>query len=470
MKKYLAIFALLASVLTARAELSVEWIDDNTIRVSGYGYTVVTNVVYTNSLGTCTNCVQISPEQMLLYKTEILTACDSGLDILNAIKGDAYSIWTNCSSQIDEIGTFQKFDDAPVEWSSTFNVPFTNYVYTVDNSQTMLDRQVRVVLNNNASFNRWASYNNGIYDYATQYVTPILDECGRSASTIIQNSLDAEVELRTVKSLVSSMSETACECQGDGAGSCPNPDGGGDSGYCPCVEQLDAIKDYVEHIDDDFHVQLQNMSDVTNFIPRMDAYAKIISGVLYNDGTIVVDDGENSWSNVYRRGESDLYDYDKSNILQRIELLVFGLTSLSSSTNWGNVGDVESDVLDVQEKIEDVGEVIAQNHQDISTNINTIKGKIQSLFNTLNFFGAGSLSEFALNDPYTIQHFGNYSFEVTSNDVESLGALRSIFRTCFQVFYWVSGICFMIFFWYWIISFTIKHVLGLLRFFNNLLT
>lgn len=465
MKKAFLTFALLASVLFVRADLNVEWIDDNTIVVSGIGdgY-VVTNVV-TNAYGSCTNCVNISPDQLRQYKSDILSSCDDADYELELAQFSLSAITTRCMVMQDEIPTFRRIASYPGGTSPTQSQldEYTNYVYSVDNTQTRLDiSHSGSRLRSSAS----VSYNNGVYDYATGYVLPMVQDTYNDSVMVYSNVDTAKSKLVTIRNVVNSMSEEPCECSG---GSCSNSNSSA-SGDCPCAEQMDAILDYVKHIDDDFHVQLENMADVTNFIPRMDAYAKTVSGVLYNNGTIVVDDGDNSWSNVYRRGESDLYDYDKSNILQRIELLVFGLTSLSSSTNWGHVGDVESDVVDVQYKMDEIDDVISENHETIKGNINTIKGKLQSLFNTLNFFGAGSLSEFALTDPFTVSHFGNYTIEVRSSNVDSLQSLRNVFRTCFQVFYWVSGICFMIAFWYWIISFTIKHVLMLLRFFNQLLT
>lgn len=473
MKKYLAIFALLASVLSVRAELEVEWINDNEIRVYGIGYVVITNNVCTNSLGSCTNCVQISPELMHAYKTSILSECNSADSDLDGIIHAALEIYERMNQMQQDISSFQRFGKAfntgvsnsttPLQYSS-----LTSYVYSVDNTQTTLDRSYSLHGGTLGQMGQAVSYNDGIYDYANTYILPYVISSKNDAADIVYQSDSAKAHIDTIRTTVQGMSEAACQgCVGDDGGG--GGDGGGSCGDCPCAEQLDAIKDYVEHIDDDFHVQLQNMADVTNFIPRMDSYAKLVSGILYNDATIVVDNGENSWSNVYRRGYSDLYDYDKSNILQRIELLLFGLTPISTTTNWGEVADIESDSVNVQQQINGVGSTISEGHDGLSENVTTIRGKISTLFNALNFFGSSNMSTFTLNDPFQV--FDVYEVEgIEPNSIDSLESFRNLIRSCFQVVYWVSGIAFMIAFWYFVVSFVVHRVFGFLKFFNNLLT
>lgn len=439
--------------LTARAELSVLWIDDNTIRVSGTGYTVVTNVVYTNSLGTCTNCVQISPEQMHAYKTEIISRCDNTDNYLDDIVGYSYDIQNAVQAIQNDISTFRKFGSSPL---NNLNVQerssFTSYVYSVENVQTRLDRQNKPFGNSSTgSDTRWASYNNGIYDYSNTYLLPQLDSVNSKCGDIQTSANSAKLYVSSIRSIVGSMSETACSCQGDGAGTCPAPGGG--SSDCPCAEQLDAIKDYVEHIDDDFHVQLRNMSVVTNFIPRMDSYAKLVSGVLYQDGTIQLDDGE-SWTNVYFSGESEMYSYDKSNILQRIELILFGIAH--STTNFA------SDVISSTNYLDDVAahNVTNQFNEFSSDSTNSFlfaKSRLQSKVDSIKsisamfvFWGtAGSDSPFTLGYvPNLDGTNGGQYIEVGSGFLGSeVSRFRQLCRYGFQLI-WATSFLFLIWLFY----------------------
>lgn len=466
MKKILYTFALFASVLSARADLNVEWLDDNTIVVSGIGDGfVVTNVV-TNAYGSCTNCVNISPDQLRAYKSSIIDECDlTDADLTGIITASSH-IYNRMVDLQNDIGTFQRFLQIPVTSSSSQSnyIEFTNYVYGVDNTQTSLDRSHRPASGASQAQPRaqWMSYNNGIYDYATDYILPICTSTQNDSADIIYQAQEAQSHVAYIRTIVNSMSEEPCEC----SGSCSNSNCSA-SGDCPCAEQMDSILDYVKHIDDDFHVQLDSMADVTNFIPRMDSYAKLVSGVLYNGGTIVVDDGENSWSKVYRRGESDLYDYNKSNILQRIELLLYGLVS-NTSTNWGTAtSDVSSDVSNLQDTIEDARSFVSDVNLEYTDEITTVYRKFIALFNALNFFGAGSLGNFAYGEP---MQFDVYDFQFDFTHAADLRPLQQVCRTAMQVFYWTAGVVFLLVFWYRVVKFTTGFALRVIHFFNNLLT
>lgn len=463
MKRSLYIFALLLCQFSF-AELNVEWIDDNTIVVTGYGYGDTTNET---ALGSCTNCLAISPDEMRAIKSRISDLLIDAETLASGCFFFAVQITNRISQSLIDISGFRRFTDAPdsTPTSSDFDL-FTNYVFSVDNTQTSLDRSI--ILQNGASARRAAiSYNNGIYDYATTVVSPDLSASYADALSILDSEDELLSKIRTIGNVVNDITEESCQSCG-GGGSTTNC-----TSSCPCEEQWDALLDYVRHIDEDQHkrhLQLNQISNnVFNIDKQFDSYAKLISGVLYNDATIVVDDGENSWSNVYRRGYSDLYDYDKSNILQRIELLLFGV-SYNTSTNWGNsVDSVENTSDELKDNFTTAEQTIREQSDSLKDDVELIEEKFTTFVNRLNFFGSGHLGEFSLIDPVTV--FEAYTFEVGSVRFASdLGTLQQVSRTCFQIFYWVSAVLFMIWFWWSFIRFIINHVFTLVKFLNNLLT
>ena len=68
MRRFLFTAAALLLSYTGFSELNVEWIDENTIVVTGYGYGNETNET---ALGSCTNCLNISPAEMRAIKARV---------------------------------------------------------------------------------------------------------------------------------------------------------------------------------------------------------------------------------------------------------------------------------------------------------------------------------------------------------------------------------------------------------------
>ena len=450
--------------------LTVTWIDENTVQVSGYGNG---GGDYTNSLGSCTNCLAISPAEMAALKAQLISSINGCKSLTETINNAAYDAVLEVIRRKDEILTFQRFTDIPSTSSSTTSQfqEFTNYVYSVENSQTLLDRSHKPSAGASQTYarNPWIGYNNGIYDYATSVVYPSLSSIGANLDTVLFTNDQLSAQLDSLRFQVNDITEESC------SGSCASDGGGTNStscSSCPCLEQWVALLDYVRHIDDDQHnryIQLNQISNnVFNLDNQFDSYAKLVSGVLYNDATIVVDDGANSWSNVYTTGHSDLYDYNKSNILQRIELLLFGI-SYNTSTNWGDVtSDVESSVTDVQNHFEDVKSYVEDANDEYIDQVNDLSGKFRALWQAMNFFGAGNLSNFSLAEPSNT--FGLYDMDYDFEKSADLSDLQRISRTCFQIFYWSIGIVFMLGFWWKVVTFTVNMSLRVVRFFNTLIT
>lgn len=474
------IAAILSSCLFA--DLSVTWIDSNTIRVEGTGEGSGGSVV-TNWLGGCTNCTAITPEELTAGMDSIIAKCN---DIYNLSQQTLHVIdlgRDRLDKFIADIDTFRRHpsEGLPPTFLNGSQLPlyesFTNYIITVDNTQTSLVRSIQ-------GDNDWdplaykatkvMSYSVGIYDYAKNYARPYLDDSIRRD----YNEINANTESTIVTAAsLQSIAERYRDLPACGSPAGPGFPGGSNAiAGCSCAwtkEQVGALVDYVDHIDGDQHKRFQQLgvivNTVTNFDARFDSYARLVSGVLYNDATIVVDDGENSWSNVYRRGHSDLYDYDRSNILQRIELLLFGVT-YNTSTNWGDsVDSIEGTASEVRSKITQTEDNIRSESENLKGDIELVQEKLTTFLGHLNFFGEGNLGEFALTDPITV--FDAYDFEVTSRGFASdLSNLQQISRTAFQILYWVGAALFMIWFWWGFIRFLLDHVFTILKFFNEILT
>ena len=433
--------------LTVRAELNVEWIDDNTIIVTGYGYGNETNETV---LGSCTNCLAISPAEMAAIKSRI---SDLLIDLETEVRG-GFSLAQLITNRIDEtlgdIATFRRFTTAPdgSPTQSDFDI-FTNYVYTVDNSQTSLDRQ-HTIQSGSSARRSIISYNNGIYDYATSVVSPDLSSTRADALSILDHEENTLTKIRAIDSVVSGITEESCSSCGGGSNS-------SDCSSCPCEEQWDALLDYVKHIDEDQHKRFTQLHYISNRVYNIDhafdSYAKLVSGVLYNDSTIVLGDDE-SWTNVYFSGESENYSYDKSNILQRIELILFGMAH--SSTNFS------SDALSVTNHVNDTSANNVTNQfndfsSDSTNSFLSAKEKLEAKVNSIKaissmfvFWGtAGADAPFTLGYvPNLDGTNGGQYIEVGSDFLGSeVSRFRQLCRYGFQLI-WATSFLFLIWLFY----------------------
>lgn len=440
---------LMCAFLTVRADLNVEWIDENTIRVTGYGNGGEGTVV-TNYLGSCTNCLAISSEEMHAIKTRIINKIDT--DVLG-ILGSVSNYANYCQSKLGylntDIGSFRRFTTAPDGSPSQSDFEaFTNYVYSVDNTQTSLDKQHRLQSGSSAR-RAIISYNNGIYDYANNILSD-LNEMYERVNYICDDVPVVADHVLTVRSIVDSITEEDCNCSSGSGGSC-------DSAGCPCQEQMESILDYLDHIDDDQHkryVQLTGISNhVSNVDTALDSYAKLVSRVLYNDSAIVLGDDE-TWTNVYFSGESENYSYDKSNILQRIELILFGMAH--STTNFSIDASSVTNQLD-DTAANNVTNQFNEFSSDSTNSFLNAKEKIEAKVNSIKsisamfvFWGsAGSYSPFTLGYVPNLDGTGGGQYIEVGNGFlgSEVSRFRQLCRYGFQLI-WATSFLFLIWLFY----------------------
>lgn len=442
--------------LTVRAELEVEWIDPNTIRVYGYGYAPGETVVVTNWLGCCTNCTLITPAELTAGMNEIIENCDDIISLTANIVSSAGDLQSLTQAEQEDISTFRRFggNDANSSPTSSEFILFTNYVYSFQNKQTMLDRNYAGVVSNSGAYRRhFIAYNDGIYDYAQNHVLGYFNTVYDTTRSIISDASDSNYIASQVKGIANRYIDLSeCPCGEDGGG------GGGDGSGCAwTAEQIRELLGYVDHIDQDQHkrfYQLNAMSNnVENIDKRMDSYAKLVSGVLYQDGTIELGDGE-SWTNVYFSGESENYHYDKSNILQRIELILFGMAH--STTNF---------TLDASSVTNELDDAAANNvtnqfnefSSDSTNNFLSAKSKLEAKVNSIKsisamfvFWGtAGSDSPFTLGYvPNLDGSEGGQYIEVGNGFLGTeVSRFRQLCRYGFQLI-WATSFLFLIWLFY----------------------
>lgn len=474
--------------------LEVTWIDANTIRITGGtlgpGNDAPHETVVTNFFGTCTNCVNISPSELRDFKVSIAAVCSNARDLYNDTLQLAQSIQEICINAVDEISHYVRFDitaQTSISMSSNYynevvrqNPSDYSYVHGTQGRLTHdyfseLGGDQGSTAVRGGRLRMVVAYSNAIYDYGNYAEAPTYSQIRAKAAQIETNAANELGVFDAIENLVDSLSEEPCQCSD---GSCSPGGGGSGSGGtsfdCPCKEQLEALKSYTSSIAHDVHLQYEHLVEMKAHLGSIDSqlksYADAITSVFLNDGTIFVDSGANSWSNVYVNGYSELYGYNKSNILQRIELLLYGLAfASSSSTN----AEIEISVIeDSNERLDsafdDALSTIDEVNEDYESHVSSVGSALRDLWSNLNFLGAGQLQNFSLMEPTRV--FDEYDLEFEFSRAADFSDLRTIVRTSFQVFYLLGSLAFIIVFWLKVVNFIYEKTLFVLDFFNKVLT
>lgn len=501
MKRLFAIFSFLLLPLFSIAAdgenfggLVVEWISAEEVVIRGGtlggGDGTGNYKVITNFFGECTNCVNIAPEDLRVFKFQINDLCETLKESFAEILNLAQEIQEKAHDAINEISHYVRFD---ISSQSTISIS-SNYYYEIIRQDYDLSyihgNQGELTYNyfsqlggfqgstavQNNRLRMSVAYSNGIYDFSNNVDVPTYNQIISKASEI---EMDAQMRVGIadqIDFLTQGLSEDPCQCSGGSGDGCNGGSGsGGGSFDCPCKEQLEALRDYTSHIDDDLHLQKQHLVEMKehlgNVDDRLKSYCDAITSVFLNDGTIVVDTGANSWTSVYNNGYSELYGYNKSNILQRIELLLYGLAfSSSSSTNLD--ADVSTSMEDYDDRVsqssDDALSTIEGAADDYQNDVRSVGDALGELWSNLNFLGAGQLQNFSLMEPTRV--FDEYDLEFEFTRSSDFSDLRTIVRTSFQVFYLLSTLVFIIVFWVKVVRFIYDKSLFVLDFFNKVLT
>lgn len=458
------IFLFLAIIpLFAIADLTIEQLGPNVVVVSGEGNGEYPAVVITNLIGYCTNCIAASPEQIINIKGTVN-------DLVANIRDDTRFITNQCNVlqfQVDEnlndIAHFYKVNSA-ID-SSTVKASMlviTNLIYhnqLVSTQKTLTQSFLESYDIKNANTSRAViGYFNGIYDYGQSQVSSY-NNLSYELSRIKSSATRANEDVGNISHLVNEIPTELCTeitylpgyIPGEGDSSTTNVPGIG-------LEQLDTILEYLRHIDDDQHTRSNQLSYIsTNLVilsERTHATYELLRMSLFNDATIVTDDGANSWSNVYNSGKSQLYDYNRSNILQRIELLLYGVSGINSEVET-DTESYEQSMQIIETSLQESQQQLTSSLQSHSQKLSTIGDSLKGFFQSASFLGQGSIAYSIL--PSVSITIGRDNFDVHTLGMDeaqhsTVQSFCGFVRIAFQVIFHVTGIILIFVYYKWFIS------------------
>lgn len=466
--KWLALAAVLAVLLFAAlhsnaADVQCIW-NGSTYVCSGTGSSIEVigggsgePVTVTNFWGVCTNCVSMSPADCEDLKSFITAEMSLVALYLSSTLDDVGAVLSDLDGKRADISTFQRFGFQTSTSVTSLWPVFTNYLHSVDNTQTRLARDFPGNNSANGRVQRVA-YNDGIYDYA-QSIAPALDFYSSRLYTSAQQIDDSKTRLESLSSHV--QHNLVCdECQAEYEPG-PGPGGGGSGGgsgiatngnWCT-FDQGEAIKDLLRDLKTWADRQHSQLSAISNYVHA--SYETLRSG-LYSDYT-AIPRGED-WQNLYLSGQPTGWGYDPTNIIQRIEVLLYGISGISTNT-----ASLEDTTPSAEDTVEDVSDAAASISTDADgTAATTLGNAVLDFFRaftprTKNYQGGEEIiAEVSIKVGDETHYVPAMRLGESGFLLDTMTAVKSCVNGFCSVLFWVGG-AFVIFrFWAWFAAWCVK--------------
>lgn len=462
--KWLALAAVLVALafaaFQARADVQCIWNGQSYVcsgtgnRVEVIGGTGGTGepVVVTNFWGVCTNCVSMAPETCEALKQDIISSSDATMSALQYVVSESSISSWSLSAMQDDISTFRRFSNLPgsgglLSWAS-----FTNYIYTVDNTQTSLLKSY-VPKASTSSRQLIASYSNGIYDYA-QTLSTDLSNLRSRVDSVKTRASGAE---QTVSRLKSAANDISCEqCQPEyepGAGGLPGGSAVVTNGNWCTFEQGEAIKGLLGELKEWAQRQHSQLSAISNYVEA--SYETLRSG-LYSDYT-AIPRGED-WQTLYLNGQPTGWGYDPTNIIQRIEVLLYGISGISTNT-----ASLQDTTPSAEDTVDDVSDATASISTDADgTAVTTLGNAVLDFFRsftprTKDYQGGEEIiAEVSIDIGDDTHYVPAMRLGSSGFLVDTMSAVKVFVNGFCSVLYWVVG-AFVIFrFWAWFSAWCVR--------------
>lgn len=299
------------------------------------------DVVITNIVGTCTNCVAMSPEYVRSWKQSMTRSILDELHELDNVRN-------SCYVALDILSPYtKKYPISGLELSQPG--PITNFVETtpgVKNSKPF--KAANAVYDDYAPtlsvtiLRRWiAAYDGAAYSY-----NEVADSVIESTNYIRKAERDTyavQTRLSDLTGVIDQLSEEECTAQWDGPAS-ESPDYGSgpvtnqvNGDWCTyeqgqmMINTLNALEEWIDK-------EEKYLQSLTNWVSTVNY--TIIANLNTTYNAIPDENGlSDTWQNIYLDGQPQPWGYQPTNILARIELLLYGLTGVG--TNHTSVVDTE---------------------------------------------------------------------------------------------------------------------------------
>lgn len=302
-------------------------------------------IVITNIVGTCTNCVAMSPEYVRNWKAEADGHLSFSLTELDRVRS------SYLSESIDRITPYtKKCDRGGLDLVDETRPTYSNFFVRVglkhpNGSGGPAKNKAAELVNGLGYSNVTGS---GLEKYMAKYsqydgAAAAFNEVADQA-IIVTNRLrqaydsiyQVQNRISTLKINLDDLSDEHCTAQWDGPSSI-SPDHGSAivtnqvSGDWCTYEQGIMIIDTLQALEDWIDREEKYLQSVTNWISAVDS--TIVANLNTSYGAIP--SAENlggDWRDVYLAGQRTQWGYEPTNILARMELLLYGLSGVGTNS------------------------------------------------------------------------------------------------------------------------------------------
>lgn len=458
--------AVAAAVSTFSASAVVQCVWDNnsgTYICSGEGSLVTVigggngDVVITNVVGVCTNCVAMSPQYVRNWKETALTEISFIDSELSSARMYARTI-TNDLYAVAHAGDGLQYFTGTYASAAERNAFVDDQI--VPNSSSLVYTAAAAGFNSNSSgdtFPYGSSANrvsavlgcwNGALAYANQVAPTARDSIEYAEA--IEGSVGYVIDERlpTMRVMIGDLSDEECTAQWDGGN-----DGGGSgattnslSGNWCTYDQGEAIKELLGDLKEWGRQAVARLSAISNFTEQT---VRTLRSGLFSDYTAIPEGTD--WQTVYLQGQPTGWGYDPTNILQRLEMLVYGISGIATNSDAFTSDDYPEDASAVTNNINLVTDAAAA-----QAGADTLGDALVEFFDLFSDLGGRSMQsgEFLLDDSSFALNGENFDVPgLTASDngnlVGTYNLAQSLVSAGFTVVYCLFGIMAVWFYWTW---------------------
>lgn len=463
--------AIAAAVSTFSASAVVQCVWDNntgTYICSGEGSLVTVigggngDVVITNVVGVCTNCVAMSPQYVRNWKDTALSEISFIDSELSAARMYARTITNDLYVVAHAPDGLQYYTGASGVLASMTNFWWSHcdvhrgLVYDAAVSGAKSFSNVSNDPSFDSSFSsqvaqKYLASWNGALAYANQVAPTARDsiEYAEAIEGIVGYVIDER--LPTMRVMIGDLSDEECTAQWDGGN-----DGGGSgattnslSGNWCTYDQGEAIKGLLSDLKEWGRQAVARLSAISNFTEQT---VRTLRSGLFSDYTAIPQ--QTDWLTVYLQGQPTGWGYDPTNILQRLEMLVYGISGIGTNSNAFTSDDYPDESTASSSITNAVN--LTTDAASAQAGADTLGNALVDFFDLFSDLGGRQMQsgEFLLDDSSFELNGENYDVPgLTASDNSSLvgsyNLAQSLVSAAFTVVYCLFGIMAVWFYWTW---------------------
>lgn len=440
--------------------------EGNAVRVIGGGDGWDGDIIVTNIVGVCTNCVAMSPEYVRNWKS------------------DAHFSVEYLKNGVLETSNHAEVIQAMLEpYTNTYPVSGLDYTSTVSSSHPLVreitnffasvssdlkpvyiansitgqtrEQVVDVAGNNNTKFGvNWRQRYIACYDGAASALNEFAENSAIAASsradTIKSNCSQLYDGLDDLNIKIDLLSDDECTAQWDGSG---GGSGGGSgavtnqvSGNWCTYDQGESIKQLLTDIKKWEKDQISYLQSVSNYLRGIDASIK---SALFSRYTHIPSESNmgDAWQDVYLAGQPTPWGYEPTNILQRIELLIYGMSGVgTNATDVAEATGVDPDEAETAgDDAKDAIDELSVGDSAASADVRSIMDALTSFFRTFNGLTGDRFSGQTAMGSYSVE-IGEQRYDVPALVVDSDSAnMANVVQSACRAFLTCAYLLFAVF-------------------------